>query len=154
MYDTTWYNYKCFFWLWIVRVVFPELCTTYICTVPQTDVKHGLINWQIPTSSLEKEWFCWFTFSMSYIDVWYDLYQDCRSSLLKVLYQIIQVSNLSTFGFSPFKVTFRFWNRYVWIFVYCIHEYVFLFLISRYRYTWLAVLCTSHKCDFLFLWYG
>lgn len=34
-------------------------------------------------------------------------------------------------------------------FVYCIHEYVFLFLISRYRYTWLGVLCTSHKCDFL-----
>lgn len=96
----------------------------YVQYLKQTD-KNGLINWQIPTSSLEKEWLCRFTVNMSYIVIWYDLHQDCRSP-----------SNLQ----SDFQVL----KQICLDFVCCIHECFFLVLISRYRYTWLAVLCTLH----------
>lgn len=101
--------------------------------------KKGWINRKIPTSSLEKEWFCRFTFRITYIDIWYIQHQDCRSSL--VLYRIITASNLRQFGFSPSKWLSGLERENCLDFVYCIHEYVFLCLISRHWYTWLAFLC-------------
>lgn len=109
-----------------IYIVFPELCTTYICTDLKQPGKNGLINRQIPTSTL--------TLNMCYIDSWYDLYQDCRRFLFKVLYRIIQTSSLSTFRLSSSKWLAGFKTH---MFGFCIlHSWIcFLYLISRYQYT-------------------
>lgn len=134
---------------------FPELCTTYICTVPQI----GRWKWtnQLTNTYLQSwkrndfagllpVWVA-LTCNTMYIRTTEAPHLTCCIRSLKFPSSVHlcshNQSDLQVYGTVMFGFLYIFFMNIV-----------FLFLISRYQYTWLAVLCTPTQMWFpcLVIW--